>query len=164
MKSNGFTIYCDDIRSEIGGKTTLVGCYNGLMEIQGVMPVTIPKFGISVHLMIAELEQAIFARPDIELIVYGTSEEIISSTKIDLSKMTGTSIEVNNFSTPILETQKKLSEEKSEKFLSLNFNFLLSPINFEKEGFIRTRVKIGKKILKIGSLMIIANSALPSSI
>ena len=78
--------------------------------------------------------------------------------------MTGPSIEVNNFSTPILEAQKKLSEEKSEKFLSLNFNFLLSPINFEKEGFIRTRVKIGKKILKIGSLMIIANSALPSSI
>ena len=122
MKSHGFTIYCDDIRSEIGAKTTLVGCYNGLMQIQGVMPVTIPKFGISVHLMISELEQAIFARPDIELIVYGTSEEIISSTKIDLSNMTGPSIEVNNFSTPILEAQKKLSEEKSEKFLSLNFS------------------------------------------
>jgi hypothetical protein len=164
MKSHGFTIYCDDIRSELGGKTTLVGCYNGLMQIQGVMPVTIPKFGISAHLMIAESEQAIFARPDIEIIVYGTSEEIISSTNIDLSNVTGPSIEVNNFSTSILEAQKKLSEEKSEKFLSLNFNFLLSPINFEKEGFIRTRVKIGKKILKIGSLMIIANSALHSSI
>jgi hypothetical protein len=164
MKSRGFTIYCDDIRSEIGGKTTLVGCYNGLMQIQGAMPVAILKFGIAVHLMIAESEQGIFARPDIELIVYGTSEEVISLTKIDLSNMNSSSIEVNNFSTPILEAQKKLSEEKSEKFLSLNFNFLLSPINFEKEGFIRTRVKIGKKILKIGSLMITANSELPSSI
>lgn len=36
-------IYCDDIRKEIGNKTTLVGCYDGDL-IVGSLPTLLPKF------------------------------------------------------------------------------------------------------------------------
>lgn len=46
----GFSIFCDDIRSEIDGKQTLVGSYLGReMMVRSAFPVTLPKFCISMH-------------------------------------------------------------------------------------------------------------------
>jgi hypothetical protein len=39
----GFVTFCDDIRQEIGGKTTLVGVYGPQMNVFGIAPVSIPK-------------------------------------------------------------------------------------------------------------------------
>ncbi|AIT79115.1 DUF6941 family protein [Novosphingobium pentaromativorans] len=39
----GYAIFCDDIRDEINGKTTLVGTYNGEMFLQASLPATIPQ-------------------------------------------------------------------------------------------------------------------------
>ena len=154
MKSKFFTIYCDDIRSEIGGKSTLVGCYNGLMHIHGALPIQIPKFGISVHLLVSESELDIFARPDIQFVVYGTTGVEIFSANVDLSAMVMHSDDINASSESALKITEKSQKEKSEKFIPLNLNFLLSPVLVERDGFIRTRIKVGKKIIKIGSLMV----------
>jgi hypothetical protein len=48
----GFTIFCDDIRQEIGGKISLIGIYYGIMYIHGPFPATLPKFGF--HITIFE--------------------------------------------------------------------------------------------------------------
>jgi len=39
------TIYCDDVRQEVGGKLSLIGVYNGVMYIPQ-FPVTLPKLWI----------------------------------------------------------------------------------------------------------------------
>jgi hypothetical protein len=44
---DGYTIFCDDIRFEVDGKFTLVGCYYGEMTVRSVFPATLPKFAIS---------------------------------------------------------------------------------------------------------------------
>ena len=46
----GYTIFCDDIRHEITGKTTLVGKYDSAMIVSGDLPVTIPQICASVTL------------------------------------------------------------------------------------------------------------------
>jgi hypothetical protein len=46
----GFTIFCDDIRRELGGKITLVGIYRAEMLIQGKLPIVLPKLGIAILL------------------------------------------------------------------------------------------------------------------
>src|ERR1043165_3972844 len=43
-KAWGFSLFADDFRAEIGGKTTLVGMYQGDMIIQGTFPVVVPRF------------------------------------------------------------------------------------------------------------------------
>lgn len=39
------TVYCDDIRQEVGGKLSLIGIYNTVMYVQQ-FPVTLPKLWI----------------------------------------------------------------------------------------------------------------------
>lgn len=39
------TIYCDDIRQEVGGKLSLMGVYNTVMYVQQ-FPVSLPKFWV----------------------------------------------------------------------------------------------------------------------
>lgn len=39
------TIYCDDIRQEVGGKLSLIGVYNGVLLVPQ-FPVTLPKLWI----------------------------------------------------------------------------------------------------------------------
>src|SRR5438067_2113936 len=46
----GFTIFCDDIRQEIGGKTSLIGIYESIMIIHVPFPATLPKFGFHIEM------------------------------------------------------------------------------------------------------------------
>jgi hypothetical protein len=43
----GYTTFCDDIRFEVDGKVSLIGSYNGVMNIRGEFPATLPKFAMS---------------------------------------------------------------------------------------------------------------------
>ena len=40
----GNVIFCDDVRYEVGSKVSYMGTYRGLIRIQGVAPVALPKF------------------------------------------------------------------------------------------------------------------------
>ncbi len=52
MKPFVSTIYCDDIRQEIGGKLSLMGVYNGVMYVQQ-FPVNLPKLWIMATYVVA---------------------------------------------------------------------------------------------------------------
>lgn len=41
-------IFCDDIRMEVGNKTTIVGAYHGTMDIAAKLPLTLPQLCASV--------------------------------------------------------------------------------------------------------------------
>ncbi len=45
----GYTIFCDDIRHEVSGKTTLVGVYRGQLKVLGALPAAIPRLVLSIH-------------------------------------------------------------------------------------------------------------------
>jgi hypothetical protein len=50
MNRFGYSIFCDDIRNEVGGKLSFIGCYNAVMFVQPPFPVTLPK--LCVHFSI----------------------------------------------------------------------------------------------------------------
>src|SRR5438445_2168364 len=41
----GFSVFCDDIRAEVGGKASFIGVYNSIMFMPS-FPAVLPKFGI----------------------------------------------------------------------------------------------------------------------
>jgi hypothetical protein len=45
----GYSIFCDDIRNEPGGKLSFVGCYNAVMFTAPRFPLVLPKFCIHLH-------------------------------------------------------------------------------------------------------------------
>ena len=49
MERYGYSIFCDEIRNEVGGKLSFVGCYNAVMFTAQAFPVTLPKFCIHLH-------------------------------------------------------------------------------------------------------------------
>jgi hypothetical protein len=51
MNRYGYSIFCDDIRNEAGGKLSFVGCYNGIILISGQFPLVLPKLCIHVHIL-----------------------------------------------------------------------------------------------------------------
>src|SRR4051812_28048195 len=49
MRRYGYSIFCDDIRSEAGGKLSFIGCYNAVMMTQQKFPLVLSKFCIHFH-------------------------------------------------------------------------------------------------------------------
>ncbi len=46
------TIYCDDVRHEIGGKVSLIGCYSSdLIVSRRAFPIVLPKLCAQVHVV-----------------------------------------------------------------------------------------------------------------
>lgn len=44
----GHTLFCDDIRYEVGGKVSYIGTYFGAMYVNAEFPLTLPKFALSI--------------------------------------------------------------------------------------------------------------------
>ena len=51
MSAYGFTVFCDDIRYEIGGKISFMGIYGGELVVFGEYPLTINKLMLAVYVM-----------------------------------------------------------------------------------------------------------------
>jgi hypothetical protein len=45
----GNTLFCDDIRREVGNKVSYIGTYRGTIFVHGDFPVTLPKFAFAVR-------------------------------------------------------------------------------------------------------------------
>ena len=67
-------VFCDDIRHEIGGKISLIGCYSEVMLV-GKFPITLPKLCASVRAITPADEPfktlKIFVLKDDEVLVEG---------------------------------------------------------------------------------------------
>ena len=50
MDQYGYSIFCDDIRNEPGGKLSFIGCYNGVILISGQFPLVLPKLCVHTHI------------------------------------------------------------------------------------------------------------------
>ncbi|WP_306046099.1 hypothetical protein [Nioella sp. MMSF_3534] len=52
MMPYGFTVFCDDIRQEVNGKTTLVGCYSGDMNFSKPAPARVANLCAYINIRI----------------------------------------------------------------------------------------------------------------
>jgi hypothetical protein len=50
MDRYGYSIFCDDIRNEAGGKLSFIGCYNGVIFVSERLPLVLPKLCVHVHI------------------------------------------------------------------------------------------------------------------
>jgi hypothetical protein len=50
MDRFGYSIFCDDIRNEVGGKLSFIGCYNGVIFVPPQFPFILPRFCVHIHI------------------------------------------------------------------------------------------------------------------
>ncbi len=65
-------LYCDDIRHEVGGKLSLIGCYSGDMLVH-TFPITLPK--LCIHFALATPIEKPFEGP-VTVTIYEGDREV----------------------------------------------------------------------------------------
>lgn len=140
----GLTIFCDDIRQEINGKLTLVGCYGPELRIFGTYPVVLPILAAQVNIRVP-------------------GETQIKSLRIVVTKQDPDGVEeILSMEPDTTENSIKSEEEKEliesgEKILSVSISCKWSPLQFLGDSMIKVRAYInGGDEIKLGSLSISA--------
>ena len=142
----GSSVFCDDIRPELGNKHSFMGVYNGSI-ILPQFPFTLPKFCIFVYYF----EKVDAVVPPLTLQVYlpgdqpenpRISVEVPSQPELPLPP---------NFN--ILDDPRKV----------INVPIQIAPFVFDCEGPIKVRMKRGDDIIRLGSLLAMQGAlAMPS--
>jgi len=135
----GYTIFCDDIRQEEGGKTSFMGVYRGLMTLPAI-PMTLPKFCLAIWYF----ERANESTEPLEFRAYfpwdpdgkpSFSAPITNPSFRDAPMPTGVSLDA---------------------FPGIEFHVAFAPLEIKSAGTIRVSAFRGELEIRLGSLPIFA--------
>src|SRR5438874_8512135 len=144
----GFTIFCDDIRSELEGKTSLIGIYDGAaMFIHVAFPTALPKFGF--HIKIYEPANFESERDfPVKINIYLPGDE---EGRPSLSAELPANPEAAR-----AELVKMLEHPTGKHSLlaRITFNWIVSPLILKEPGVIRVFANYKGDSLRCGSLRV----------
>lgn len=135
----GRVVFCDDIRTEIDGKITLVGCYSADMVFPAPFPALLAKLGLYIQF---------FEKPD----------EVSEKLKLEIF-FPGDSKDTPSMVSEIPQIEVLLPKEVSatrdaDTRKVTSFNFVLSPVNITQEGYIRVQLSKGEDVYRIGRIKV----------
>jgi hypothetical protein len=140
----GFSLFCDDLRPEIGGKFSIMGIYQNDMVFPpgAVFPLLIPKFCI----LIKYYEVPHSIKEDLEVRVFFPGDEENSpSIKMPLPRAV---IEETGLDTPYP------LESDQERINNMTFPLTISPFTVKQNGWVKVRMAYGESVVNLGSLML----------
>jgi len=138
LKPDGYTIFCDDIRQEIGNKCSLMGIYGPDMFVDNPFPLMMAKMGFHItfrddpHAQLSPITLCIY------LPVYEqdnpTYRSDIYRSQAALPPLPGT----------LGPTARRMA----------TINVLLSPLNLKEPGKIKVRMLVDGEKIKLGTLRV----------
>lgn len=138
--SRGSTIFCDDIRDEVGGKRSLIGTYNTRLFVQGEFPYLLPKFGF----FITYFERPGVFEDDVIFSVYLPGDEF--------DKPTVTTTVPRSGFPEVSAVESTDTFPGSERLFRLDVPILVSPLIIKSEGGIRVRAMCDDNMTVLGGL------------
>lgn len=139
-KIYGTTIFCDDIRDEVGGKKTLVGCYLDTLVAPQAFPFVLPTFGFRIS-VVESFEDA----------------EGPLQIRIVLDAEEGEQVTVIEADLPSDRNSKLVRDDDSEFFTSL-IALRVSPFRIEQRGKLKVRAYRHGEEIRLGALKVIDKS------
>jgi len=143
----GYTIFCDDIRQEVGGKITFVGVYSGTMFIHGEFPVTFAKFAFGISLM----QRREILEPNIQVQIFlpGDAEDFPSIG--------------GHISEPVegvvaAETARAVERfpKSDERIVAMHMNLVAAPLVIKESGLIKVRAVRRGDLVRLGSIRVLS--------
>ncbi|KTB97813.1 DUF6941 family protein [Pseudomonas sp. ICMP 10191] len=135
MNRYAHAIFCDDIRQEVGGKTTMVGIYTGQL-VASEIPCVLPKICLALSLVTPQ------KRKFEEICVTGSFNDV-EIFKMELSKK-----QIESIVTQAPERTEPVS------FYTVQLMAILTPFQIEKAGKLKLSVLADGKKLECGGLEI----------
>jgi hypothetical protein len=145
MRRFGYSIFCDDIRNEPGGKLSFIGCYNGVIFVPPKFPSVLSRFCIHIHIFspAAEPYSSIVAKcyapGDDNPIV----EELIEPPKIEEQRQLVAHLE---------------KDPTAPLFIVAGTSLIFSPLHLRGPGLLRVRAVVdgADEELQLGSLRVVS--------
>lgn len=136
----GYSIFCDDLRMEVGGKLSYIGVYSNELFVHGEFPFTLPKFAISVH----------FVEPH-----FASEQPVTFKIFLPGDEMNSPSIE-GELPMEHVRAEAALANPDREagKVVRLRADVILSPLVFQTAGTLKVRAYRGQEEFKLGSLKV----------
>jgi hypothetical protein len=137
----GFSLFCDDLRQEIGGKISIMGLYQTDMIFPEAaqFPLVLPKFAI-----LTKYYESQPNTEDINFRIFFPGDERDTPTIRAPFQRPPSSVTPPTYAL----------EEDQERLFMTTVPFVISPFPIKQEGFIKVRAMNGATITKLGSLMI----------
>ena len=133
---NGHTIFCDDIRYEIGNKHSLIGIYKHSLIVHSQFPFSLNKFAFAV--MIQGKPSSMSAYPiKLKIILPGSKEESIDA----------------DFQIP--EDAVDVDDQGEEMTTRVEMHLMMGDLKLSGEGRIRVRAIRNGEEIKLGSLQVV---------
>lgn len=134
------TIFCDDVRHELGGKLSYIGDYSGVLLVPA-FPVTLPKLCLVIKVLTPAEKP--FARLTLRVL---KDNEVLIEGNLDETQLSGT-----------LNATPNTVEENEDRLLMFMSIFVFSPLHLEGPCILRVRAETEEGELK-GSGMIIGQA------
>jgi len=123
MRRQISTIFCDDIRQEVGGKLSLMGVYSGVMFLQA-LPATLPKLCVSLTALTST--ECPFQKISFKIL---KGDDLLVENDLDANQLIESS-----------KNQDGSMDDGKDKIQLINMALVFSPLNIEEECVIRVRV------------------------
>lgn len=144
----GHTIFCDDIRHEVTGKTTLVGVYNNHLVITGTLPVTLPQIFAAITLRLTPPDKPI--RPVVKIFRSDEAEPIFVIEA-----------DIEPTDAQLIPTHAPNLEPDAVTFMQMGFAAQIQGLVIDKPFALKVRAFIGDDEVRLGSLQIMVQSTPP---
>lgn len=133
MRENfGYSIFCDDIREELGGKISYMGVYNGALQVHSDAPVSIPKLGIAMTVVVpgpASIQTVSFV---VQQETDGKLVDIFSAE-------------------PVMPAESDVAEGRVGK---VGIHVQLTPFTIQGNSVLKARSRVNGEEVKLGTLQI----------
>jgi hypothetical protein len=138
----GTTVFCDDIRRELGGKSSYIGIYGAKLFSHRDFPLLLPKFGFGVTYV---QKRTAFIAPKKFLIFLPGDEDDAPTIEADFEVG-----EPQNLSDATINPDY----DPKTAVTILGAQFIFSPFEIKKPGNIKVRVDRGGELVRLGVLAI----------
>jgi len=125
------TLFCDDIRHELGGKLSYIGVYSGGLFVTS-FPITLPKLCLSVQ-VVTPGEKPM----DSLTLRVLKDEEVLQEIVVDEAQLSAASV----------IPEEMTDDERNERLQLAHFMLVFSPIQFEAPCVLRVRALTGDEEL-----------------
>ena len=144
----GTTIFCEDIRDEIGGKKTYVGVFGADIIINGSLPAVINQFAFCVTF----LEPISDAKDPLNIKIFLPSENDDEvALDIDLPGDRHSNANIGEI-------------DPTAEFLCARLSFKVIPLVITHEGYIRVRAYKGEREIRLGSIRVRVVDPIPNDL
>jgi hypothetical protein len=146
----GYTIFCDDIRYEIGGKVSFIGSYSGTMILHDVFPAMLPMLAMGVTLL--QRRRIFIPKAELRIFLPGDSDDTPSIQAEAGESRMGAAAAATAAETDALHPDAR--DANDEGYVSMIHHLRFAQLPIKQPGILKVRAVVGANMVRLGSLRI----------